>query len=252
MNPHDLYAQKFYATNGRRLSRRKLANNTYLEPRGDDLAVKLHDTDVVTIHPDGTLTLNSGGWLTATTKDRMNQALREVEAPLQIRTEKGRWYIGQWWTESTPFFDGMRVTRWGEILNASETPNLEKQDRHNAHVRRMIKQYVKGLTPEVVQDLFEKGAKGDCWYCSMVEVESGKPWGERVGNHDHLLSHLEERYYMLSLIHNAVKDRGFGNPDFVMGSIYYDAKNGRVSDYLLTKTVARYLRKRLLEGVTTR
>lgn len=36
------------------------------------MAVRLHNTDVVTYHPDGTATLYTGGWMTVTTKDRIN------------------------------------------------------------------------------------------------------------------------------------------------------------------------------------
>lgn len=50
-----------------------LANNTRLYQRGSDYAVRYHYTDVVTVHPDGTYTLNTGGWETVTTKQRLNQ-----------------------------------------------------------------------------------------------------------------------------------------------------------------------------------
>lgn len=55
-----------------RNGRKRLQNNTYLERRGEDFAVRLHYTDVVTIHADGTFTLRTGGWETVTTKDRIN------------------------------------------------------------------------------------------------------------------------------------------------------------------------------------
>jgi hypothetical protein len=49
-----------------------LENNTRLHKRGNDYAVRLHSTDVVTIHANGTYTLNTGGWHTATPKARIN------------------------------------------------------------------------------------------------------------------------------------------------------------------------------------
>ncbi len=56
---------------------RPIANNTRLEMRGntygDDIAVRLHGTDVVTYHADGTITLNTGGYWTVTTRDRINR-----------------------------------------------------------------------------------------------------------------------------------------------------------------------------------
>lgn len=46
-----------------------LENNTRLYQRGEDYAVKLHQTDVVTIHADGTYTLKTGGWETMRTRE---------------------------------------------------------------------------------------------------------------------------------------------------------------------------------------
>lgn len=75
------YAQADKLLTGRNHESRKVGNNTYLQRRGDDIAVMLHATDIVTFHPDGTFTLNTGGWHTPTTLDR----LREW-APVSIET----------------------------------------------------------------------------------------------------------------------------------------------------------------------
>lgn len=74
---------------------RKLANNTYLVPRGADAyAVRLHSTDIITIHRDGTFTLNTGGWDTVITKDRLNSF-----GPARIYSERGTWAV---WHSSDP------------------------------------------------------------------------------------------------------------------------------------------------------
>lgn len=62
----------FDAWLGRR-ARRRLANNTYAVRRGSTIAVMLHDTAIVTYQPDGTVTLDSGGWYTDTTFRRINE-----------------------------------------------------------------------------------------------------------------------------------------------------------------------------------
>lgn len=77
--------------------RRKLANNTYLEriddPNGGrpSYAVRLHRTNVVTYHPDGSIVLDSGGWQTVTTKARMNAHTPPAVSVWQDRHE---WYVG--------------------------------------------------------------------------------------------------------------------------------------------------------------
>ena len=72
---------------GRCKDSRKVANNTYLERRAatftikgkttgiGSIALKLHNTDIMTAYPDNTVTLNTGGWRTVTTKARMNDFL---------------------------------------------------------------------------------------------------------------------------------------------------------------------------------
>ena len=76
---------------GRNYQSRKLANNTYLKRRGENIAVLLHTTDIVTFEPNGDTVLNSGGWLTSTTKARMNRYI----APIRISQVNGRWFLFQ-------------------------------------------------------------------------------------------------------------------------------------------------------------
>ena len=96
--------------------RRKLENNTYLEMTPEGVpGVKLHGTFVVKINPDGTYTLDSGGWQTVTTKDRINGY-----SPVALYQHKGEWFVatvkkGRLAHETaTPFKDGMRVDKDGQ------------------------------------------------------------------------------------------------------------------------------------------
>ena len=79
---------------------KKVGNNTYMIRLGSDIGIRLHNTVVVTIHPDNTYTLNSGGWQTVTTKDRINQY-----SPIRVYQSKSIWYVGQ----GEPFYDNMKV-----------------------------------------------------------------------------------------------------------------------------------------------
>lgn len=77
-----------------RAAGKPLQNNTRLFERwaGSDspnaYAVRLHNTDVVTVNPDHTWTLNSGGWRTMTTRDRI-----ESYSPVRIIQDRGEWYV---------------------------------------------------------------------------------------------------------------------------------------------------------------
>lgn len=98
---------------GEPMDTRVIANNTVLERLvSGDIAVKLHHTRVVTFHdyPDADdpdqgeyVTLNTGGWYTVTTKDRMNRYAPDnvaVNGPTDAyhhwegyQTEGGPWEV---------------------------------------------------------------------------------------------------------------------------------------------------------------
>jgi len=78
-------AREVFARHARRprgggARRVRLGNNTYLYAYGDipplnsaaRYAVRLHSTDVVTFHKSGMITLDTGGWYSVTTADRMH------------------------------------------------------------------------------------------------------------------------------------------------------------------------------------
>lgn len=100
--------------------RRKLQNNTYLERRDNGaLAVALHSTDVLTFYPSGHVTLNTGGWLTRTTADRINTYL-PAGIYLQGKIETCRssadpdtWYLRQKTAshphQATKYHDGITI-----------------------------------------------------------------------------------------------------------------------------------------------
>jgi hypothetical protein len=131
-----------------RNGRRKLENNTYLETRYPDrtydrdltlhvetveYAVRLHDTDVVTLHPDGSYTLDSGGWRTVTTKDRINRY-----APVRLYSDKRVWWLRPRWVApdsphsdasnsvSVRFEDGMSVNVDGVPVAGTENGNVRE------------------------------------------------------------------------------------------------------------------------------
>lgn len=68
--------------------KRKLDHNTVLVQTQDGFGVQLHGTVVVEYLPEGAIKLNSGGWLTTTTKDRLNKF-----SPFRIFQSKYEWFI---------------------------------------------------------------------------------------------------------------------------------------------------------------
>ena len=71
-NVHDYASAKAWLAGGRDKRRRPLENNTRLVLNyNGDIEVRLHSTAVVTYHPNGSVTLNTGGWDTMTTWSRI-------------------------------------------------------------------------------------------------------------------------------------------------------------------------------------
>lgn len=64
---------RLYSKNGRKLDSRKIGNNTILyRQNGGDIAVRYHYTDIIIYHSNDTITINTGGWWTVTTLQRIN------------------------------------------------------------------------------------------------------------------------------------------------------------------------------------
>lgn len=77
--------------------RKKLCNHTYLIKYNDRIGVQLWSTDVVTLYPDGSTELETGGWNTATTWDRISSfseyCVRSIKGVRTIRGKDGLDYL---------------------------------------------------------------------------------------------------------------------------------------------------------------
>lgn len=208
-----------YLDGGRDKNSRPVASNTRIERRDDDVAIRLHATDVAVIHPDNSITLDSGGWLTVTTKDRMNAALGS--RPVKIGSDRGVWYIyNRNWEKSARYFDGITISPDGEVLNPRDETLEERITLAEDKMVRAINRYVDGYFAAMEAGKVPLPSGGDCWDCSMIVSEGpdeGKPLGD-VKDGDHLMSHITERYYVPSLLWNAVKARGYRDVSFIMST----------------------------------
>ena len=121
--------------------KRKLGNNTYLVECMPDsesgkpiYGIKLHQTVVVRYYPNGMLALDSGGWLTVTTKQRMNAF---TPHSVHIHQKNREWFV------CSPdydggFYDGLTVSPC--TVRAKAWPDFtECQNRFPRLVRQMQK-----------------------------------------------------------------------------------------------------------------
>lgn len=212
-----------------------IANNTveYYKEDGTKV-IRLHQTDILEFHPDGTLMFNSGGWKTPTTKDRMNKH----QSSATIIQNKGLWYLS---TSSNPwndkdswvsFFDGIKI-RNGKVLNPKKSAHQKEQV-----LLKQIQKYC-----EKLKDLhvLPTPSNGDCWYCAF-HTDDGTPMGDTKDNVPHLRSHLKEKYIHGSLIINALQWGGYPNPILIFNMGF--SKDGPMRDTIV-RTVRRYFKAKL-------
>lgn len=114
-------AETFYHDHAKRGRDAKLAHNTIIRPtwrdkgapekreRENGFEIVLHHTPILTFWSGGTLTLNSGGYQTVTTKARLNEVLQPLG--LTIWQKKGQWYVAEFGNEkdALKFYDGMEI-----------------------------------------------------------------------------------------------------------------------------------------------
>lgn len=221
-------------------SSKKVGNNTYLHKISEDtFGVRLHATDVVQIHFDDTYTLNSGGWRTRTTKDRINSY-----SPARVWQRNSIWYVG----DGIIFEDGMKVDSTGNPIG--EFQSTTKVEEKKRKLDKMVKQYIDGFAKSVSGKGINDPSGGDCWGCyfglgeySKVKSQQvDKPIGPELMGLDHLVSHFEDKYYVPSLVFKAIMDRGYRVPEVIWHSIQSDLKEGKTTQ--LKDVLRAYFRKR--------
>lgn len=248
--------------------------STSLERRdADTIAVRYHETDVVTYHAGrlgqpGTVTVNSDGWRTATTKERIN-----TYSHVRLYQEHGLWYVvtgvkdedgrtrPDWESPRCLYEDGLTAFESGALVNPPDKAEMQRLESAKRKVDKMVREYVKGY----IAHLYEVGhiedpGPGDCWYCLMFD----RPEATGTVNHfgvdvvappkpkhahetDHLFAHMREGYYVPSLLYNAAVERGYGGgPGMVRMDDRYFESGQRVSHLMTEDTLRAYFRRQKL------
>jgi len=218
---------------------RKLGNNTYLIRNGENICIKLHETNVVTYCPDNSVIINSGGWRTNTTKERINYF-----SPVGLSQIKSQWFI-YFNDKKYLFFDG--ITLNGDKINAPEYS--ENDQKKTNKLKTQIASFSSKMVERAINGKLGKPGNGDCFYCQM-QTTDGKNLGD-VSNSDHLLHHLKEKYYVPSLFWNAMNENRehFAPIDCHNLAVLQSGKNDfcmvDISKDRYVKAIKKYFYKRL-------
>jgi len=216
------------------VSAKKVAHNTVEYARADGTRViRLHLTDIVEFLPDGSVRLNTSGFKTHTTKDRLNQYIPKGWV---IWADRGVWYVGK-----RAFSNGADDTRFvfcdGITFHSDGTITGVKAGEFERCklIAKKITKYCKALAK---LDSIPKPEAGDCLICAIERD------GENEMNADHLESHLDEQYFVGSLIYRAM--RWAHCTDFVISCAFGSTNSGRsLGRRRAVRAVRRYLRARL-------
>jgi hypothetical protein len=191
---------------GRNKLSRKVANNTYLvrnsDVPGDSIHLKLHDTYVVTWYADGRVELNSGGWQTPTTKERIKGVLEGYT----IRQERGVWYLSQhtngpeYWKDLGVFADGLTIHADGTITGMLPLDEAKTKNKLRRRVAMFASNYMRAFKAGEIP----APGNGDCLYCNVnFQTDKKQTLGEAVRDDSHIQSHLDENYFVPSLLSRA-------------------------------------------------
>ena len=251
-----------YIEAGKNKEDRPIDNNTRVIKQEHYIAIKLHNTEIIKYFPDGRIRLNSGGWLTITTRDRMNKY-----SPIQVYTNKRVWYAT--FNDKTYLYqDNMTFdTRNGDVINsefilAKEfNPNQVKQKEKEL---KAITNYSKKFVSEFLAGKIPTPNQGDCFYCqfqltgnppcSTAKLVDGALEVTPGVNSDHIKSHIKSNYYVPSLFANALKETPHLSQydKYVIHGIWNEGRNMESNGSLvgltnrnLVSTLSRYIRKQL-------
>jgi len=112
-------------------------NNTMVYTEDGKTNVK-HFQTVIVSFDEKIVTLRNNGYLTYTTKLRLNQTASEFGLPFDVFQKNRQWFItSPAYAKPVPFFDGMQLDReTGEIVNPDDCPDVLPQTakRNNKNI----------------------------------------------------------------------------------------------------------------------
>jgi hypothetical protein len=191
--------------------KRTIGHNTILARRDDEaISVKYHNSAVVVYFApkdDCLVTLNSCGWRTMTTKERINEF---CPSGFSVYQERGTWTLSRRGEnpESFTFADGITIDTYGRVFNAGPANEKERVKK----LTQQIRKYANAYSAALIAGQVPEPSNGDCWGCLMVDEH-----GKTAMGSDHLLSHLEESYFVPALLIRSIESRPMCQ--FAMGAL---------------------------------
>ncbi|MBD3268473.1 hypothetical protein GF373_17535 [bacterium] len=204
---------------------------TRIEQRDETtIALKYHETDVVTYHADGSYTLDANGWQTKTTKRRINEF-----SPFNIIWREKVWFVsGPGIKDYVPFTSPMkidpnaRVTDWLEF-----TPKDHKRVQFQRSLGEAIVEYANELTDRLFDGEIHTPGPGGCEECAKLDYD------REVENNNHLLQHITNGEYEPHFVSFILRQPQVSKMARGLG---YGALTGDTRESFATKSAKRQIR----------
>lgn len=227
-------------------SKKSLKRNTHLVRCDDDtLGVMLHTTIVVYIFRSGIYQYHTAGWRNTTVRNRINEY---GPKPIHIKHN-------QWMLDNFIFDEGVRLKSDGEIITPLRFVDLKRKQTLDYKVMTYVNKYCdhvmkhglkiagKEENPWTVnlkanEPLFPSSA--DCWSC-YFGLTSQEHLQEPMGV-KHLLEHIDENYFVPSLLAKAIITTTVGVPYEIWNKFSEEVNQGKITS--VKKVLKKYFRER--------
>jgi hypothetical protein len=93
-----------------------------------------------------------------------------------------------------------------------------KKVKPSIKLQKQISVYCNGFIKALRDGKVPAPSGADCWHCYMQNETTQQSWGESVKDADHLITHMDEEYYVPSLLFNAAKQNGISK--FAQAELY--------------------------------
>jgi hypothetical protein len=229
-------------------------------------AIKYHDTEIVKYFPNEVIELNTDGWFTYSTRERMNA----FQNRFQVYTNQRIMYLS-YYDKTYLYQDHMVLHPNGTVtINDSIIPPITKQSlKKKVKLKSKVNDYVKQFMDKFFNHEINRPSKGDCFYCQGM-VDKAEVINDNIvikgkcDDGDHIISHIKQKYFVPTLLVNALNENEeigiYGLAPIDKHNIaYYFKENGweetqpMMSDMTrkrLTLILKRYINKRVGLGVT--